>query len=104
MKYERKHPKCARNNSFAPQSLIATLRPLIAPLGPRGWSALDVDELLSPKFSPDNSFGIFHENYNAMRHWCDVQKIGHDAYYQDIEPLETREGRLPKMRRPAYLL
>ena len=39
-----------------------------------------------------------------MRHWCDVLKTGHDAYYQDIELFETREGRVPKMRRLAYLL
>ena len=25
-----------------------------------------MDQLLSPKFSRDNSFRIFHENYNAM--------------------------------------
>jgi hypothetical protein len=60
--------------------------------------------VLSPKFRPDNSFRIFHENYNAARQWCDVQKIGHDAYYQAIERYETREGRMPKVRRLAYLL
>jgi hypothetical protein len=31
-----------------------------------------------------------------MRHWCDVQKIGHDAHYQDLERYETRQGRCPK--------
>ena len=55
-----------------------------------------VDELLSPKFSPDDSFGIIHEKYNAMRHWCDVQKTGHDAYYQDIERYGTEKVACPK--------
>ncbi len=28
--------------------------------------ALATDKLLSPKFAQDNSFRIFHENYNAI--------------------------------------
>ena len=32
------------------------------------------------------------------------KKTGHDAYYQVIEPFDTGEGRVPKMRRLAYLL
>jgi hypothetical protein len=91
-------------NGFARRSFSRYSRPLSPLLGSPEAACLDVDELLSPKFSPDDSFGIIHEKYNAMRHWCDVQKTGHDAYYQDIERYETREGRMPKVRRLAYLL
>jgi hypothetical protein len=39
-----------------------------------GWSALDVDDLLSSEFSPSKFFRIFRVKYNVVRHGVVTRK------------------------------